>query len=113
MRFGNEAETTYVCLLLEFAHNTCPPSPTHTHPHTHIHTHKQSPTVCELVRQHMASGDVFDPDSGKCHEVSNVCYLCTTHTSSRHHCTTHTSPRHQLRPQFMKHFAVLHWDGYK
>ena len=80
----------------------CPPPPPPLH--THTHTHTQSPTMCELVRQHVASGGMFDPDSGKWHEVSNVCYLCTT---------THTTPPHRLRPQFMKHFAVLHWDGYK
>ena len=94
-------ETTCVHLPLKVY---CRPHTTHVPPtHTHTYIHTQSPTVCELVRQHVASGAMFDPDSGKCHEVSNVCYLCTTHTSSRH----------QLSPQFVKHFAVLHWDGYK
>lgn len=69
----------------------------------HTHTHTQSPTACELVRQHVASGGVYDPGNGKWHGVSDVSYLCTTHTT----------PRHQLRPQFMKHFAMVHWDGYR
>jgi len=87
-------------------HTTHHTTHTHTlthHTHTHTHTHTQSPTACELVRQHVASGGVYDPGNGKWHGVSDVSYLCTTHTT----------PCHQLRPQFMKHFAVVHWDGYR
>ena len=102
----------------------------HVHVHVHVHIHGymysivvlcylicsthtqrlnlsspviQSPSVCELVRQHLSSGSVCDPETSKWHSISDITYVITSD------CSSHV----KLQPSFMKHFAVVQWDQYR
>ena len=69
----------------------------------HLSPALQCLSVCEFVRQHLSSGSVCDPGSGKWHSTSDITYIITSD------CSSHV----KLKLSFMKHFAVVHWDEYK
>ena len=63
----------------------------------------QCPSVCELVRHHLSSGSVCDPETNKWHSISDITYLVTAD------CSSHT----KLQSSFVKHFTVIQWDQYR
>lgn len=56
------------------------------------------------MRQHLSTGGVCDPATGKWHDMSDVCYLVTAN---------HTSHSAMLTQQLLKEFVVLQWDEYR
>ena len=62
----------------------------------------QCSSVSELIRHHLSSGSICDPQTNKWHSISDITYVVTSDPSS------HV----KLKQSFMKHFAVIHWDQY-
>ena len=65
----------------------------------------QFSSCTELLRQHISSGTVCDPTTGKWHDISDVCYLVTANCSTPH--------QSRLPPQLLKEFVVVQWDEYR
>ncbi|KAL5499629.1 hypothetical protein EMCRGX_G011081 [Ephydatia muelleri] len=60
-----------------------------------------SASICELMRHHISTGGVLEPISSKWYSISDVSYVCTNSDSVA-----------TLSKRFLRHFIVLHWDGY-
>ncbi len=92
-------------------------SPPHLHlytppPHSYIcilppptHTHTQCTSASEFIRSHISSGGFSDPRTGKTHTISDVSYIVTGHLDDQ--------SGGVVGGRLLKHFNVLHWDGYK
>ncbi len=78
--------TTFICML---------PLPTHT----------QCISASEFIRGHISSGGFSDPRTGKTHTISDVSYIVTGHLDNQ--------SGGVVDGRLLKHFNVLHWDGYK
>lgn len=57
-------------------------------------------SACEMVRQHLDSGGVYEPDTYRLREIKNLTYVATVNPH-----TPASVP--QLNPRLLRHFAVL------
>ena len=69
----------------------------------------QSNSACEFVRQHLSSDSYLDPSTGKHHSISDVNYV----VSGDFVRASHLHINDQIDGRFLKHFVVVHWDGYR
>jgi len=70
-----------------------------------FNTFLQFKSASEFIREHISSGGYNNPESGKAHSISDLNYLVTGNSGSRY--------RQLVDSRLLKHFIVLHWDGYK
>lgn len=63
----------------------------------------QCQSACALVRHHLSSGSVCDPETNKWYRVSDVTFIVTSNNPSYV----------KLHSSFLKHFAVIQWDQYR
>ncbi len=76
----------------------------------HLHVtplppHTQCISASEFIRGHISSGGFSDPHTGKTHVISDVSYIVTGHLDNQ--------SGGVVDGRLLKHFNVLHWDGYK